>query len=79
MSEIIDHAPEEPLAELFARDPGQLSEQDLDTIIAKLRAQRHRFKAGDKTAGKAKQSKASEKQSAAMKIGGDDLLSGLDL
>jgi len=42
------------LQTLFDRDPLQLSEQDLDTIIAKLREQRANFKLGEKSAGSMK-------------------------
>jgi hypothetical protein len=48
----------ESLDELFARDPLQLSEQDLDKIIANLRAARNRWLAaeagGARSAPKAK-------------------------
>jgi len=41
-----------PISELMARDPLRLSDADLDTIIAHLREQRHRFvTAGDKKVG----------------------------
>lgn len=42
------------IAELFARDPLDLTDQDLDTIIAKLRASRAAFNAGEKSAGSMK-------------------------
>lgn len=76
-----DPTPEEdtPIAEMFARDPFKHTTQSLDAIIKTLREQRHRFKAGDKSAGSPKpKSKTALKQEEAMKIGGD-LLDGLDL
>jgi hypothetical protein len=75
-------APEEdtPIAEFFARDPFSHTEQSLDAIIKKLRSQRERFKAGNKSAGSPKPpTKAEKARQAAMKIGGDDLLGSLDL
>ena len=39
------------LAELFARDPLDLSKDDIQLIVQKLRDSRHRFNAGDKAAG----------------------------
>ena len=42
------------LAELFARDPLNYVDGDIDTIVATLRKQRKRFVAGDKTAGSPK-------------------------
>ncbi|MBM61937.1 MAG: hypothetical protein CL484_03175 [Acidobacteria bacterium] len=59
-----------PIAELFARNPGDLGDSDINAIIAKLRKQRHRFVAGDKTAGKAKPSKTSKAQEAATNVTG---------
>ena len=54
------------LAELFARDPLQLSTQDLDTIIAKMRAGRAAFAAGNMKGGATKP--PTEKQKAALAI-----------
>lgn len=54
------------LAELFARDPLQLSNADLDTIIAKMRAMRASFNAGNMKAGSTKPT--SEKQKAALAL-----------
>lgn len=42
------------IAELFARDPLDLTDQDLDAIIAKLRASRAAFNEGAKGAGNMK-------------------------
>jgi hypothetical protein len=42
------------IAELFARDPFDLTSDDITTIVEKLRAQRAQFNLGNKTAGKAK-------------------------
>ena len=39
------------LAELFSRDPLDLSKDDIQLIVQKLRDSRHRFNAGDKSAG----------------------------
>ncbi len=67
---------ETPISELFARDPLSLSKQDLDTIIAKLREQRHKFVAGNLSAGKpASKKSASVKQGEALlsKLGDIDL------
>lgn len=73
-----------PLAELFAKDPLSLTDQDLDKIVAQLREQRHRFvSVADKGVGKpeARKGKAQKtKESAqdvAKKLDLDDLLSGL--
>lgn len=72
---------ETPIGELFARDPLGLSDQDMDAIIAKLREQRHKFVAGNVSAGK-----PASKKSAAQKAGeavldkiGDINLGELDL
>lgn len=42
------------LAELFARDPLQLSNDDLDKIIEKMRSMRASFNAGNMKAGSTK-------------------------
>lgn len=42
------------IAELFARDPMQLSEQDLDQIIRAFREMRGQFNLGAKAAGSTK-------------------------
>jgi len=52
----LDQASPESLDELFSRDPLQLSDQDLDRIVAHLRAQRNQWK--QEEASGAKQSKA---------------------
>ena len=39
------------LSELFARDPLDLTKDDIQLIVQKLRDSRHRFNAGDKAAG----------------------------
>ena len=39
------------LSELFARDPLDLTKDDIQLIVQKLRDSRHRFNAGDKSAG----------------------------
>lgn len=43
---------ETTIAELFATNPLQLSDQDINKIIAKQRANRVSFVAGNKSAGK---------------------------
>ena len=45
---------ESTVAELFARDPMSLSDQDIDKIVTHLRAQRARYVQGDMTAGRTK-------------------------
>ncbi len=50
------------ISELFARDPEQLSTQDLDAIVAHLQSLRAQFMLGAKTAGNMK--KKSEKVTA---------------
>ena len=39
------------LAEIFALDPLDLTKDDIQLIVQKLRDSRHRFNAGDKSAG----------------------------
>ena len=39
------------LSEIFARDPLDLTKDDIQLIVQKLRDSRHRFNAGDKSAG----------------------------
>lgn len=65
--------PATPIAELFARDPLKLSDQDLDAIIAHLRQSRQRFVAGNLSAGKpeAKKSVTQKAGEAALKITGE--------
>jgi hypothetical protein len=74
-----DPYPDTPIAELFARNPGDLGEQDINAIIEKLRSQRHRFLAGDKTAGSPRPSKTTQKQEAAQKVTGAIDLDGLGI
>lgn len=52
----------ESLDELFSRDPLELSNQDLDKIVAHLRAQRNQW-AADEAAGATKGRKAGKKPS----------------
>jgi hypothetical protein len=40
------------IAELYARDPLELTESDIEALIADLRKRRANFKKGNKTAGK---------------------------
>ena len=42
------------IAELFARDPLELSDQDLDAIVARIREQRSQFNLGNAMAGSMK-------------------------
>ncbi len=62
------------LSALFARDPLQLRDRDLDTIIERMRKARHLFNAGDKTAGRVKPKTDPKKAAEA-----NDLLKGLGL
>jgi len=39
------------LSEIFALDPLDLTKDDIQLIVQKLRDSRHRFNAGDKSAG----------------------------
>ncbi len=39
------------LAEIFAGDPLDLTKDDIQLIVQKMRDSRHRFNAGDKSAG----------------------------
>lgn len=60
-----------PIAELMARDPLRLSDQDLDVIIADLRASRSKFVlTDDKKVGTpaARKSAAQNKREAAEKL-----------
>jgi hypothetical protein len=64
---------QQDIAELFARDPLDLSKQDLTVIVEKLRGQRVRFAAGFADAGTpaSRVSKATKAQAAATKVTGD--------
>lgn len=67
----LDEPVDTPIAELFARNPGDLSANQIDLIIAKLRSQRSRFLTGDKTAGSPKPpSKTKKAELAATKVTG---------
>ena len=63
------------LTELFARDPLELSDQDLDAIIARLREQRSQFNLGNAMAGSMKPKTEKQKaiQSLADKLDLGDL------
>lgn len=66
-------AEETPIGVLFSRDPLELSSQDIDSIIVRLRKQRHAFQAsGNKSAGKpaSKKTKADLAGEAALKVTG---------
>jgi hypothetical protein len=59
------------ISELFATDPLKLSEQDITKIVESIRGQRHRFVAGNKSAGSMKpKTAAAKKGAAAAKITG---------
>ena len=47
-------APDTPIAELFARDPLDLSKQDIEAVVAHFRASRIRYVQGDLSAGSSK-------------------------
>jgi hypothetical protein len=49
------------ISELFARDPEQLTDRDLDQIVAHLQTLRSQFMLGAKSAGNMKPKKATEK------------------
>lgn len=72
-----------PIAELMARDPLHLSDQDLDVIIADLRASRSKFvltddkKVGTPAARKGKTQLAREAATALLDKPLDDLFSDL--
>jgi hypothetical protein len=69
-----------PIAELFARNPGDLSSDDLDQVIAKLRTQRKNFIAGNMSAGSPRPpSAAAKKAAAAQKVTGKIDLTSLGL
>ena len=50
------------LSELFERDPGLYSEQDIDKIVAKMREARAQFELGVKTTVGEKPAKAAKSQ-----------------
>lgn len=56
------------IAQLFARDPLKLSDQDITQVIEKLRSQRARFVLGNKKAGTpaVRKSAATKRQEKAM-------------
>ena len=64
------------IAELFARDPLELSKQDLGEIVTYYRQKRAQFNLGDKTAGSTKKMKADTPK---IKMSADELLKGLGL
>ena len=49
------------ISELFARDPEQLTDQDLDEIVKHLQSLRQQFVLGAKTAGNLNKKKPKEK------------------
>jgi hypothetical protein len=59
------------LAELFARDPRDLTRADIEEIVKGFRERRHLFTAGNMSAGKTKTVKVD--QSKVVDLGGLDL------
>ena len=55
------------ISDLFARDPLELTSQDITKIVESIRAQRHRFIAGNKSAGSMKPKTATAKKGEAAK------------
>jgi phosphosulfolactate synthase (CoM biosynthesis protein A) len=63
------------IAELFARDPLQLTRKDVKDIVDVLRNARHQFNSGNMQAGNMKVSKkAAETAKAAKELGLDAIL-----
>ena len=56
------------ISELFARDPLDLSEQDIDTIISRYRLARSQFNLGAKQAGSSKTVKSAAPAIPGLKI-----------
>ncbi len=54
------------IAELFARDPLQLTRDDITTIITEMRKSRHAFTAGNLKAGSTKPKTEKQKQIASL-------------
>lgn len=54
------------IAELFARDPLQLSQQDIETIVVEMRKSRQSFNAGNMKAGSTKPKTEKQKAVAAL-------------
>lgn len=50
------------LTELFARDPLQLTQEDISTIVAEMRKSRQAFNLGNVKAGNTKPKSAKQKQ-----------------
>lgn len=50
------------LPALFARDPLELTQEDIATIVEQMRASRKAFNLGNKTAGSTKPKTAKQKQ-----------------
>jgi hypothetical protein len=63
------------IAELFSRDPLNLTKENIDEIIKYYREKRALFNLGDKTAGNTKKMKAEPK----IKASAEELLKGLGL
>jgi hypothetical protein len=62
------------IATLFASDPLGLSDKDLDTLVAELRARRAQYNAGAIGAGKVKKPKDEEANKVVGKLNLMDLL-----
>lgn len=54
------------LAELFARDPLKLTDEDIHSIIEEMRKSRHAFNAGNAKAGSTKPKTEKQKQIASL-------------
>jgi hypothetical protein len=54
------------LAELFSRDPLQLTDEDIRSIIEEMRKSRHAFNAGNAKAGSTKSKTEKQKQIASL-------------
>lgn len=55
------------ITELFARDPLDLSKQDIAAIVTKFRESRHAFNLGNRKAGSTKAPSAAEKKTNELK------------
>lgn len=63
------------ITELFARDPLDLSKQDIEVIVARFRESRHAFNLGNKRAGSTKPPTEKQKKTSALmeKLKGADV------
>lgn len=63
-----------PLADLYAKDPLDLTATDLDRMVSELRNQRARFNLGEKSAGSAKPKPAKKAPSKSVSLADMDSL-----